>query len=132
MLAQIQIYAVIGLTVIIIALCGTWYVTNRIKTAEMDTLQSRNAVLATAVEMNERTIQQMVVDAQVLAQSNQKLTSRIVTTEMEFVDEWAAINALDLESDQAVADVAGLETKINNTFAKSVEDLRSATDRMKD
>lgn len=129
MLAQIQIYAVIGLTVIIIALGGTWYVTNRIKTAEMDALQSRNAVLTPAVDLNERTIQQMVRDAQVLAQSNQKLTSRIVTTEMEFVDEWAAISALDLESDQAVADLAGPKATVNDTFAKSIADMRSATGR---
>lgn len=129
MLNQINLYLVIGLVAVCLLLGSGWYWQSGRDQATIDTLKGNNAKLQLSVELNEETIEQMVRDAQVLAQSNQKLTSRIVTTEMEFVDEWAAINALDLESDQVVADVAGLETKINNTFAKSVEDLRSATSR---
>lgn len=129
MFPQIQIYAIIGLTVLIIALGGTWYVTNRIKTAEMDALQSRNAVLSTAVEMNERTIQQMVVDAETLAAANKTLTNRIVATELEHVEAWQAIDALDLNSDAAMDDATGLEGTINDTFVRSIHILRSATSR---
>lgn len=129
MLTQINLYLILGLIAFCLLLGGGWYWQSGRDAATIDTLKGNNAKLQLSVELNEKTIEQMVKDAQVLAQANQKLTSRIVTTEMEFVDEWAAIDALDLESDQAVANVAGLEAKINDSFAKSVEDLRSATGR---
>lgn len=119
----------IGLVAVCLLLGGGWYLQSGRDAATIDTLKGNNAKLQLSVELNQKTIENMVRDARVLASSNQKLTSRIVTSEMEFVDEWAAINALDLESDQAVADVAGLEAKVNDSFAKSVEDLRSATSR---
>jgi hypothetical protein len=129
MLNQINLYLMIGLAVVCLLLGGGWYWQSGRDAATIDTLKTNNAKLQLSVELNEKTIEQMVRDAQVLAQSNQKLKTRIVTTEMGFVDEWAAISALDLESDEAVADVAGLEAKINDTFAESVDDLRSATGR---
>lgn len=129
MLNQINLYALVGLIIICLLVGGGWYWQSSRDAATIDTLKGNNAKLELSVELNEKTIENMVRDARVLASSNQKLTSRIFTTEMEFVDEWAAINALDLESDQAVADVAGLEAKINDTFAKSVDGLRAATGR---
>jgi hypothetical protein len=129
MLAQLNLYAIIALILAIIAVGGGWYITNRISQAELATLRQTNAVLTSAVETNEGTIQQMIVDAQVLAASNQKLTTRIVAAEMEFVDEWAAINALDLESDQALADTSELEKTLNETFQQSVDRLRTAADQ---
>jgi hypothetical protein len=74
--------------------------------------------------VNERTIAQMIADAQTLAAANQKLTSRIVAAETEFVDELSAINALDLESD--IGDVKGLETKVNDGFFRSIDVLRTS------
>lgn len=129
MLARLNLYAIIALIITVITLGGGWYITNRVNKAELDTLEQKNAVLTTAVETNERTIQQMIIDAQVLAASNQKLTTRIVAAEMEFVDEWAAINALDLESDQALADASQLENTLNDAFQQSVDRLRTVADQ---
>ncbi|MBD8663112.1 hypothetical protein IFT59_07580 [Rhizobium sp. CFBP 8752] len=129
MFAQINLYLMIGLAIICLLLGGGWYWQSGRDAATIDTLKGNNTKLALSVELNERTIQQMVKDTQVLAAANKTLTTRIVTTEMEFVDEWAAINALDLESDEAVADVTGLEATVNSNFANSVNELRSATSR---
>lgn len=132
MFAQINLYLILGLVTVCLLLGGGWYWQSGRDQATIDTLKGNNAKLQLSVELNEKTIENMVRDARVLASSNQKLTSRIVTSEMEFVDEWAAINSLDLESDEATADVAGLEATVNSSFATSVDELRSATDRMED
>lgn len=98
---------------------------NRLKSAEIDTLIQRNAVLTSAIETNERTIAQMVTNAQTLAASNQKLTSRIVAAEMEHVEAWKAVDALDLESD--TGDAAELEARANDAFAAQIQALRITT-----
>lgn len=123
-MAQFNLYLIIGLIALVIALGGGWYLNRSMDAATIDTLKANNVRLTDAVEQNEKTIAQMIIDAQVLAASNEKLTSRIIATEMEFVDEWSAINALDLESTD---DTAELEARANDSFSKSVEALRTAT-----
>jgi hypothetical protein len=89
--------------------------------------EGNNAKLEPSVELKERTIQQMVLDAQTLASANKTLTNRIVATEMEHVNAWQSIDALDLVSDAAMDDVIGLEMDIKETLAKSIDGLRTAT-----
>lgn len=124
MFAQLNLYAIIALFIAVIALSGGWYISHRISSAEIDTLTQRNAVLISAVETNEKTIAQMIADAQVLAASNQKLTSRIVAAEMEHVEAWNAIDAFDLTTD---SDANGMEARVNDAFAQSIDALRAAT-----
>jgi CO/xanthine dehydrogenase FAD-binding subunit len=83
MLAQFNLYAIIALIIVVIALGGGWYVSNRLKTVEIDTLTQHNATLTSAVETNERTIAQMIADAQAIAAYNSKLTHSIMASEME-------------------------------------------------
>ncbi|AYD01723.1 hypothetical protein [Neorhizobium sp. NCHU2750] len=124
MLAQFNLYAIIALIIVVIALGGGWYVSNRLKAAEIDTLTQRNAVLTSAVETNEKTIAQMVADAQTLAAANQKLTHSIMASEMEQAQSWNAIDALDLATD---TDATGLEARANDAFAQSIQALRLTT-----
>lgn len=125
-MTQLHLYSIIALFIAVIVLGGGWYVSHRISAAEIDTLTQRNAVLTSAVETNERTIAQMIADAQTLAASNQKLTSRIIAAEMEHVEAWKAIDALDLES---TGDTAELEARANDAFGDSINALRVATGR---
>lgn len=124
MLAQLNLYAIIGLIIVVLALSTGWYLTNRLTTAEIDTLQQRNATLTSAVEMNERTIAQMIADAQQLAAANQKLTSRIGAAEIETATAWQTIEALDLASG---SDPTKIEARANEAFAGSIDALRMAT-----
>lgn len=124
MLAQFNLYAIISLIITVIALGGGWYVSHRISSAEIDTLNQRNAVLTSAVETNEKTIQQMVADAQTLAAANQKLTHSIMASEMEQASSWNAIDALDLATD---TDANGIEARANDAFARSINALRLTT-----
>jgi len=124
MLAQFNLYAIIALIIVVIALGGGWYVSHRISSAEIDTLNQRNAVLTSAVETNEKTIQQMVADAQTLAAANQKLTHSIMASEMEQASSWNAIDALDLATD---TDANGIEARANDAFARSINALRLTT-----
>lgn len=127
MLSTLNLYAIIGLFIAVLALGGGWYVSNRIKTSEIAALNAEKATLTESVEHQERTIEQMVRDAQVLAAANKQLTNRIVTSEMEFVDEWSAINSLDLASDDVTGNADELERTINDRFMASIEALGSAT-----
>lgn len=125
-MAQISLYLTIALSITAFVLGGGWYVSNRLKTAEIDTLTQRNAVLISAVETNEKTIAQMVADAQTLAAANQKLTDSIMASEMEQASSWNAIDALDLATD---TDANGIEARANEAFSASIDTLRAATAR---
>lgn len=127
MLTQINLYLIIGLFIAVLVLGGGWYLNNKIKTSEIAALNAEKATLTESVERQERTIEQMVRDAQVLADANKQLMNRIVTSEMEFVDEWSATNSLDLESDDATGNVDELERVVNDRFMASIEALRAAT-----
>ena len=124
MFAQLHLTAIIALFIAVIILGGGWYVSHRISTAEIDTLTQRNVVLNSAVETNEKTIAQMIIDARTLAAANAKLSHDIMATEMEQAVSWNAIDALDLES---TGDTAELEARANNAFAESIAALRMAT-----
>ncbi len=124
-MAQLNLYAIIALIIAVIALGGGWYISHHISSAEIDTLKQRNAVLTSAVEQNERTIAQMIADAQVLAAANAKLSRDIMKSEIEQAASWNAIDALDLES--GTGDATGLETKVNAEFIKSIDVLRTIT-----
>ncbi|WP_313199940.1 hypothetical protein [Rhizobium sp.] len=127
MFAQLNLYALIALIIAVVVLSTGWYVSHRISSAEIDTLTQRNATLTSAIETNEKTIAQMVIDAQVLAAANTKLTTSIMAAEMASATAWQSIDALDLES--GVDDPTGLETRVNEAFAASIERLRMATNR---
>ena len=124
MFASLNLYAIIALLFAVIVLGGGWYVSNRISAAEIDTLTQRNAALTSAVETNEKTIAQMIADAQVLAAANAKFSHDVMKAEMEQAASWNAIDALDLESN---GDTAELEARANNAFAASIDALRMAT-----
>lgn len=126
MLNQINTYLIVGLLALVLALGGGWYLNRSWDAATIDTLKADKIRLTDAVEQNEKTISQMIIDAQVLAASNQKLTSRIVAAEMQHVEAWKAIDALSLES---TGDTAELEARANDAFGDSINALRVATGR---
>ncbi|WP_455918641.1 hypothetical protein [Ensifer canadensis] len=129
MFQSLSLYLIVGLLALVIVIGGSFAVYHRIKSAEVALLTQQNAVLSYAVEEQSRTISTMQEDAKRLAQSNKSLADRIAETETKFVDEWSAINALDLASDEAIANTEALEKKINDAFATSIDQLRQATSK---
>jgi hypothetical protein len=95
--------------------------------ATIDVLKANNIRLEDAVSLNERTIQQMISDAQVLAAANAKLSRDIMKSEMEQAASWNAINTLDLETD--TGDAAEIEARANDAFAASIDAVRRITTR---
>lgn len=126
-MTQLYLYTIAALVLAVIILAGGWFVSDRIASAEIDTLTQKNVTLTSAVETNEKTIAQMVAEARTLAAANQKLTHSIMASEMEQAASWNAIDALDLESD--TGDTAELEARANSTFSVSVQALRLATSK---
>lgn len=126
MLQSITLYIFIGLIAVIVILGGCWWYQSSRDAATIDTLKANNIRLEDAVSLNERTIQQMVADAQTLAAANTKLTSRIAASEIENATTWQTIEALDLQS---TGDDSGLEAKANERFSASIDAIRAATNR---
>ncbi|AYD00935.1 hypothetical protein [Neorhizobium sp. NCHU2750] len=126
MLQQFTLYIILGLIAVIVILGGCWWYQSSRDAATIDTLKANNARLEDAVSTNEKTIAQMVADAQTLAAANAKLTHSIMATEMEQAASWNAIDALDLTTD---SDASGIETKANDAFAASIDAIRAITVR---
>ena len=127
MFAQFQSYIVIGLVVLLLGVSCSFALYHRISKADIALLEQQNITYAIAVKDQARTIEQMVADAEKLAKANKELATSIMKTEMEFANEWAAINALDLSSNEAIKDASELERKVNEEFQKSINNLRTAT-----
>lgn len=124
MFAQFQSYIIIGLVVLLLGVSCSFVLYHRIAKADIAVLEQQNITYAIAVKEQTRTIEQMVADAKKLVEANRALANSIMKTEMEFVDEWAAINALDLSSTEAIANTEELERKVNEEFYKSIENLK--------
>jgi len=127
MFSTIQLYIIVGLMIIIAILGGGWYYQNNIKSAEIATLTERNSRYEMVIEQQSKTIDQMVADAKREAETKQAMIRQIVKTEMDFVDEWSAINELDISSEAAIADAETLERKVNEEFQKSVDSLKASS-----
>ncbi|AGR47924.1 hypothetical protein PHIM7_220 [Sinorhizobium phage phiM7] len=129
MFQQFNLYIIIGLILALVATSGGFYLYRRITVAEIAALEQKNATLTLAVDQQKKTIEQMIKDAEALANANKFLSDRMAETETQFVDEWSAINALDLASEAVTGNPAELEQKINDEFNKSIEALRNSTGR---
>ncbi|MDX0193225.1 hypothetical protein GOC06_06945 [Sinorhizobium meliloti] len=127
MLSQFNLYIIIGLILALVATSGGFLLYRRITLAEIAVLEQRNATLTLAVDQQIKTIEQMVKDAEALANANKFLSDRITATEAAFVDEWSAIEALDLAS--GTGEPGELEKRLNDEFARSLDALRNATAR---
>lgn len=125
MLNQLSAYIIIGLIVALLATSAGFAVYRHSAKAEIATLTQENVLYKTANETQKQTILTMENDAKRLADANSALTKRIIATEMEFVDEWEAVDALDLASGGAGAEE--LEKRANDEFQRSIEALRAAT-----
>lgn len=130
MFQQLNLYIIIGLILALVTLGSAFGIYHRLAKAEIADLQVQNVTYKVANEEQKKTIEQMVKDAQALAQANKFLSSRMAETETQFVDEWSAINALDLASEAVLANPVELEKKINAEFEKSIEALRNSTGRV--
>lgn len=127
MLSQFSLYTIIGLILALVATSGGFLLYRRITLAEIAVLEQRNATLTLAVDQQTKTIEQMVKDAEALANANKFLSDRMTATEAAFVDEWSAINALDLAS--GTGEPGELEKRLNDEFGRSLDALRNATAR---
>ncbi|MQU78054.1 hypothetical protein FB009_11782 [Sinorhizobium medicae] len=96
MLNQFNLYIILALILALVATSGGFLLYRRITLAEIAVLEQRNATLTLAVDQQTKTIEQMVKDAEALANANKFLSDRMTATEAAFVDEWSAIEALDL------------------------------------
>ncbi|RVK79386.1 hypothetical protein CN157_09365 [Sinorhizobium meliloti] len=127
MLNQFNLYIIIGLILALVATSGGFLLYRRITLAEIAVLEQRNATLTLAVDQQTKTIEQMVKDAEALANANKFLSDRMTATEAAFVDEWSAIEALDLAS--GTGEPGELEKRVNDEFRRSLDALRNATAR---
>ncbi|MGH0331045.1 hypothetical protein [Sinorhizobium meliloti] len=127
MLNQFNLYLIIGLILALVATSGGFLLYRRITLAEIAVLEQRNATLTLAVDQQTKTIEQMVKDAEALANANKFLSDRMTATEAAFVDEWSAIEALDLAS--GTGEPGELEKRVNDEFRRSLDALRNATAR---
>lgn len=127
MFQQFNLYIIIGLLVTVLALSGSFYLYHRVKSAEITELVNANAAYAITVDIQKDTISKMEKDAQLLAAANRTLSHSLIDSESAFVDEWSAINALDLESEAVLANPEELEKKVNEEFRKSIDRLKDAS-----
>ncbi|MGH0371715.1 hypothetical protein NKY71_25170 [Sinorhizobium meliloti] len=127
MLNQFNLYIIIGLILALVATTGGFLLYRRITLAEIAVLEHRNATLTLAVDQQTKTIEQMVKDAEALANANKFLSDRMTATEAAFVDEWSAIEALDLAS--GTGEPGELEKRVNDEFRRSLDALRNVTAR---
>ncbi|ASP88184.1 hypothetical protein CDO26_27950 (plasmid) [Sinorhizobium meliloti] len=127
MLNQFNLYIIIGLILALVATSGGFLLYRRITLAEIAVLEQRNSTLTLAVDQQTKTIEQMVKDAEALANANKFLSDRMTATEAAFVDEWSAIEALDLAS--GTGEPGELEKRLNDEFTRSLDALRNATAR---
>ncbi|MDX1114769.1 hypothetical protein GOL31_23490 [Sinorhizobium medicae] len=127
MLNQFNLYIILALILALVATSGGFLLYRRITLAEIAVLEQRNATLTLAVDQQTKTIEQMVKDAEVLANANKFLSDRMTATEAAFVDEWSAIEALDLAS--GTGEPGELEKRVNDEFRRSLDALRNATAR---
>jgi len=127
MLNQFNLYIIIGLILALVATSGGFLLYRRITLAEIAVLEQRNATLTLAVDQQTKTIEQMVKDAEALANANKFLSDRMTATEAAFVDEWSVIEALDLAS--GTGEPGELEKRVNDEFRRSLDALRNATAR---
>ncbi|RVM19913.1 hypothetical protein [Sinorhizobium meliloti] len=127
MLNQFNLYIILALILALVATSGGFLLYRRITLAEIAVLEQRNATLTLAVDQQTKTIEQMVKDAEALANANKFLSDRMTATEAAFVDEWSAIEALDLAS--GTGEPGELEKHLNDEFRRSLDALRNATAR---
>ncbi|MDX0947231.1 hypothetical protein GOD93_16390 [Sinorhizobium medicae] len=127
MLNQFNLYIILALILALVATSGGFLLYRRITLAEIAVLEQRNATLTLAVDQQTKTIEQMVKDAEALANANKFLSDRMTATEAAFVDEWSAIEALDLAS--GTGEPGELEKRVNDEFGRSIQALRNATAR---
>lgn len=119
-------YVLIAVLVALLGAVSVLYMSNKSLKKEQQSLLKEVATYSQAIEIQKKTIQDLVEDAKKQNEANQALMDRMMLSEQEFVDEWAAINELDLLSDEARKDIAELERKVNNEFERSIQDLRVA------
>jgi hypothetical protein len=126
MLNRINLYIIIGLFALLIALGGSFYAYHRISSSEIAALEQQTTTYRLAVESSEATIAKMKTDAELLAKANAMLTDRFIQSEADLAASWSAINELDLMTD---ADPPEAERRINEAFAASIDELRRITTR---
>ncbi|GCA50616.1 hypothetical protein KGO5_03063 [Sinorhizobium sp. KGO-5] len=127
MLNQFNLYIILALILALVATSGGFLLYRRITLAEIAALEQRNTTLTLAVDQQTKTIEQMVKDAEALANANKFLSDRMTATEAAFVDEWSAIEALDLTS--GTGEPGELEKRVNDEFRRSLDAIRNATAR---
>lgn len=127
MFNTLQTYVMIGLVVLLMTVSGAFYFSHKASAAREAGLIKEVATYSQAVEIQKKTIQELVADAEKQAQANRELSAQMRMSEEEFVSEWSAINALDLTSAEALANTDELERKVNAEFSRSIENLKGAT-----
>ncbi|KQY14412.1 hypothetical protein [Rhizobium sp. Root482] len=126
MLQQFNLYIIIVLIVLLLTVSGGFFAYHRIASADIALLEQQTVTYRLAVDEQTRTIETILADAAKLATANKALSERMLHTETEFAAEWSAINELDLMSGGSLDD---METRANDVFGKSIDQLQKATSR---
>jgi len=124
MFQQLQTYIIIGLVVALLVVGGAAGLYYRITKAEIDVLHANAAKYEVAIELQDKTINNLQANAKRLADSTKTLNDTIRNTENNFVIEWQNIESMDFSP---LINTQELERKINNEFQKSIDGLRTVT-----
>lgn len=117
MLSQIKSYAIMGTVILFIALTAVFGIYYKIASSRIESLAAANATLTLTIALNDKTIEQMRLDADKLSKSIVELNKTNRVIEDTFAKEWSAIDQLEtLTEDQA-----------NDQFAQSIERLKAAS-----
>ena len=117
MFAQLKSYAIIGVITLLLALIAAFGIYYKVASSQITSLTAENSTLSLTVSLNEKTIEQMKLDAETLSNSIVALNKRNRVIEDSFAREWSAIDLLDALS----------EERANEEFALSIERLKDAT-----
>lgn len=117
MLTQIKSYAIIVAIVLFVILSGAFGIYYKMASSQIDTLTAANSTLSLTVALNEKTIDQMKLDAEQLSKSIVELNKTNRVIEDTFAREWSAIDQMGLHT----------EEKANEEFAISIERLTTVS-----
>lgn len=113
---KIKSYAIIVAIVLFVILSGAFGIYYKMASSQISRLTAANSTLSLTVALNEKTIDQMKLDAEQLSKSIVELNKTNRVIEDTIAREWAEIEQLDLT-----------EEKANEQFALSIERLKTVS-----
>ena len=121
MLAKLNLTIIVFLIIALVVTGGGFWLHSRSTKAEIAMLHQQNAAYSIAVDQQARTIETMQADAERIAVTTKLLHQQFISSEAELMADIDRIENMDL------GEADGIEQRINDEFARSVEGLKQAS-----